>query len=86
MERPRAAESDERQSPRVDAALDRHDPQRPCHVGVHDLDDASRVEVAKRPLGQRSVEDDLAAEDRPVREVAEDEIASVTVGSVPPRP
>ena len=42
MERPRPAEGDERELPRIVPALDRDEPQRAQHLGVHDRDDRGR--------------------------------------------
>ena len=64
VQRPGAAERDEREVARVVAALDRDDAQRPQHLGVDDPDDRLRVEVAERALGRGAVELDPAREAR----------------------
>ena len=56
MQRPRAAEGDEREVARIVAALDRDDAQRAQHLGVHDRDDRRRVDLAERTLRRLAIE------------------------------
>ena len=98
VHRPGAAERQQREVARVDAALDRDHAQRPDHLLVGDADDAlGRLELARGRAARRApataasrrleVELDVAGE-RGVRRRGSRaaRFASVTVGSVPPRP
>ena len=49
-----AAEGDERELARIVAALDRDEPQRAQHLGVHDLDRLGRVDSRRTRARQRS--------------------------------
>jgi uncharacterized membrane protein YbhN (UPF0104 family) len=51
MERAGAAEGDERELPRIVAALDRDEAQRPQHLRVDDFDRLGRVDSLERALG-----------------------------------
>ena len=52
VHRPRAAERQQREPPRVDPALDRHHAERPGHLLVREPDDAlGRLELAQPELG-----------------------------------
>ena len=97
VQRPGAAERQQREAARVDAALDRHDAQRADHLRVRDAHDARGAlappqaelggERADRRASPRSRVERDAAGERPRRvEVPSTRLASVTVGSVPPRP
>ena len=79
-----AAERDERELARVEAALDRDHPQRPAHLGVGHAHDAERglerveaelgAEALERRLGLVARERQLAAELGAVAEVAEQHV------------
>ena len=62
VQRPGAAEGDEREVAWIVAALDRDDPQRPQHLRVHDLDHRRRVEPVERTRGGVPVELEPARE------------------------
>ena len=62
MQRPGAAERDEREVARIVAALDRDDAQRAEHLRVHDVDHRLRIDVAERALGRRAIEHEAARE------------------------
>ena len=81
MERPRAAERDERQAARVAPPLDGDDAQRAQHLRVHDLHDVGGVEPVERPLGCGAIE--LEAVGEPPGDPAEEE---VRVGDGRPEP
>ncbi len=72
VQRAGAAEGDEREVPRIVATLDRHDPQRPQHLGVHDVDDVGRVDVPER--ARRGVAVELEPAREPLREPAEEQV------------
>ncbi len=72
MQRAGAAERDEREVPRIVAALDGDDPERTQHLGVHDLDHVGRIEAFERPLRRLAVELDAAGE--PPRQATEQEV------------
>ena len=84
MQRPGAAERHQRELARVDAALDRHHPQRPRHLLVRDADDPlgglqlAEAELVREPgdrgAGRLGVELDAAGERRLRRQQAEDEV------------
>ena len=56
MQRPGAAEGDEREVARVVTALDRDDAQRAQHLGVDDVDDRRGVDAVERAFGRVPVE------------------------------
>ena len=85
MQRPGAAERDEREVGRIVPALDGDDAKRTQHLGVDDVDDAAGIDSAKRSLGRRPVELDAAGKLRPASRPSS-RFASVTVPCVPPRP
>ena len=62
VQRPGAAERDEREVARVVAALDRDDAKRTQHLGVDDRDDRRRVDPTEGALGRVPVELDPARE------------------------
>ena len=62
VQRPGAAERDEREIARIVPALDRHDSQRTQHLRVDDVDDRRRIDPVERTLGGRAVELDAARE------------------------
>ena len=84
VQRPGAAEGEQREAPRVDAALDGHDPQGADHLGVGDAHDPlgalARVEsqLARQPLDRRvrrtGVELDVTGQRHVGAQVAEDEV------------
>ena len=90
----RAAEGQQREAARVDAALDGHDAQRADHLGVRDADDArARPRRAPSPSDVDRALGGVDVERRRRRRAASSgssrpstRFASVTVGSVPPRP
>ncbi len=72
MQWPGASERDEREVARVEPLLDGDDAERPRHLGVHDLDDAGRIEVAESACRRRFVEGDPTRQPR--REPAEEQV------------
>ncbi len=84
VQRAGAAEGDERVVARVDPALDRHDPQRPRHLGVGDAHDPLRAgerldpQLARQPgdrgAGGVEVERDRRRQRRVGRQVAEQQV------------
>ena len=84
MQRARAAERDECELAWIVAALDRDDAQRAEASRVDDVDDTARVDPFERALGGVGVELEPTGESSRSRPSAR--LASVTVGSSPPRP
>jgi hypothetical protein len=84
VERPGAAEGQQREAPRIDAALDGHHAQRAHHLGVGHADDAlgARAHLERELGGQAldggvggtGVEVDVAGQRDVGAEVAEDEV------------
>ncbi len=64
MERPGTAERDEREVARIQPLLDGDDPQRPHHLGVDDLDDCGRIQLAERKRSRIGVEHEAAGQRR----------------------
>ncbi len=65
VQRPRAAERDEREVGRIVPALDGDDAQGAQHLGVHDLDHVGRVDAGERLLRRSAVELEPACERSP---------------------
>jgi hypothetical protein len=84
VQRPGAAEGQQREAPRVDAALDGHHRAGADHLGVghaHDalgalarLEARARPPAARRPRAPRGVELDVAGQRHVGAQVAEDEV------------
>ena len=72
MQRPGAAERDEREVARIEPLLDRDDAQRAHHLRVHDVDHAGGVDASQRSLGGLRVELDPAGQGR--RQAPEEKI------------
>ena len=72
MEWPGAAERDEREVARIEPLLDGDDAQRPHHLGVDDLDDCGRIQLAERTRSRIRVEHEAARQRR--GQAAEQEI------------
>ena len=64
VQRAGASERDEREVAWIEALLDGDDAESTHHLGVDDLDDGCRVEVAERPRGRVPIESDPAREAR----------------------
>ena len=95
VQRARAAIGEQREIARIDAAQDRHFLDRRRHRHHGDTQDAlghllgrqtDRPETSPRPQSRRRGRGDLAAEQMLVPSRPSTTLASVTVGSTPPRP
>ena len=89
VQRPGAAEGDERQRPRIDAALDRHRAQGPLHRRRRppgSRPSAVTPAPRQRPLGGVDGRGPARRSAAPAGMRPATRSASVTVGSVPPRP
>ena len=96
VHRPGAAEQHQRELARIVAALDRHQPDPVGHRALIDAMDAAAASTTCQPEPLADARSTARAppRDRAHRaareivgiEIAEHELASVTVGSVPPRP
>ncbi len=72
MERPGAAERDEREVARIVTAFHRDDAESTEHLGVHDLDRVLRIDARERLLRSSAVQSEPARQRR--RQTAEQEV------------